>query len=165
MWGRPDGGLDTHPAPPRTHTHTLLHSHTLHFRYTHSRPRCLLHTPTRTPYATHLPVDSAPGPPASPTECPARRAHRGCGTGCSAKTPLLTFSRRTGSPQPPRAYSRGVTPCPPPSPTPQHAHLEESSCFASPRATSVSPGRSRVTANSVANANFEPPSPHTRFPF
>lgn len=38
-----------HSLCPATHTHT----HTLHFRYTHSRPRCLLHTPTCTPYATH----------------------------------------------------------------------------------------------------------------
>lgn len=64
------------PCPAtHTHTHTLLHSHTLHFRYTHSRPRCLLHTPTRTPYATHLPVDSAPGrPPRRQSARPAERA-------------------------------------------------------------------------------------------
>lgn len=48
-----------HSPCPATHAHTLLHSHTLHFRCTHSFPRHLLHTPTRTPYATHLPVDSA----------------------------------------------------------------------------------------------------------
>ena len=47
-----------HSPCPATHAHTLLHA--LHFRYTHSSPRRLLHTPTRTPYATHLPVDSAP---------------------------------------------------------------------------------------------------------
>lgn len=65
----------TLPRHAHAHTHTLLHSHTLHFRYTHSRPRCLLHTPTRTPYATHLPVDSAPGrPPRQQSARPAERA-------------------------------------------------------------------------------------------
>lgn len=60
--GRPRGGVQMEVwtlTPPR-HTHTHLHSQALHFRYTHSSPRRLLHTPTRTPYATHLPVDSAP---------------------------------------------------------------------------------------------------------
>ena len=91
VWGRPDGGLDTHPAPP--HAHTLLHSHALHFRYTHSSPRRLLHTPTRTPYATHLPVDSAPvHPPLQQSDWSARAGAWVCSTGCSAKTPILAFT-------------------------------------------------------------------------
>ena len=124
MWGRPDGGLDTHPAPP--HAHTLLHSHALHFRYTHSSPRRLLHTPTRTPYATHLPVDSAPvHPPLQQSDWSARAGAWVCSTGCSAKTPILTFTlpgpTATAVPHPPKPSGGAL--CPHPSPTPKHTHL------------------------------------------
>lgn len=126
VWGRPDGGLDTHPAPPRTRTHT--HS------YTHTRSTSATHTPAPAAFFTHplahltlhtslltarrgaRLADRVPGPPS------VRRGLLHCVL-CQHTPPHLSPCRQPPTPE--SLHSRG-TPCPPPSPTPQHAHLEES---------------------------------------
>lgn len=157
MWERPDGSLDTHPAPPHnTHTNTHLHSDT-HFRYAHSCPRRLLHTLARTPYATHLRVDSAPvSPPCPQTAGSAERASGFAGQGALRRHP--SSASLTGLAATVVSHPRK----PAPSPTPEHTHKEEYSSFPWPRATSRRPARARVTANS--DASFEFPSPYTLFP-
>lgn len=45
VWGRPDGGLDIHPAPPHTHTHIHSHSRT--------RSTSDTHTPAPAAFFTH----------------------------------------------------------------------------------------------------------------
>lgn len=155
-----------HSPCPAAHTHT--HS------YTHTRSTSATHTPAPAAFFTHPLAhltlhtslltarrgaglaNRAPSPPS---------ARRGLlhWVPCQDTPPHLLSPNRQ-PPTPERLHSAG-TPCPPRSPTPQQAHLEESCCFASPRTTSMSPARSRVTANSVAKANFKPPSPPHAFPF
>ena len=145
-------------ARARAHTHT----HTLHFRYIHSCPRCLLHTPTCTPSATHLSVDI------EPVRQPRRQAEREPGLAEQS-----AFRRHPFSP----SCLFGLTATAAPDPTEPILRR----CALSARAYSkthilegifslflvkshLSEPREDLKANSIDNASFEPPSPHTGFP-
>lgn len=133
-----------HSPCPATHTRTHTHC------YTHTRSTSATHTPAPAAFFTH--------PLAHLTlHTSLLTARRGA---CLADQVLTLPSGRRGLRgrmlcpdlpphllrpyRPPRlepTLSGGAS-CPHPSPTPQHAHLEESSWFPSPRATSVSSARS-----------------------
>lgn len=117
-----------HSPCPATHTHTHTHS------YTHTRSTSATHTPAPAAFFTHplahltlhtslltarrgaRLADRVPGQPS---------ARRGLlhSVLCQHTPPHLSPCRQPRTPE--SLHWRG-TPCPPPSPTPQHAHLEES---------------------------------------
>lgn len=115
MWGRPDGGLDTHPAPPRTRTHTLTLTHAplpLHTPapaafFTHPLAHLTLHTSLLTARRGACLANRAPGPPS---------ARRGLlhWVPCQDAPPHLSPNRQPPTPE--WLHSAG-TPCPPRSPT------------------------------------------------
>lgn len=157
MWGRPDGGLDTHPAPPHTRTHS----------YTHTRSTSAAHTPSPATFFTHPLAHLTLHTSLLTARSCARLANRmpGRQSGrlgllnrllCEDTHPHL-HCLYLPPPQSstPESLPSGGALCPHPSATPEHTHEEEYSSYPWPRATSGSRARSRVTANGDANASFE----------